>query len=61
MNIGTNDVHLIGKILDGLDNLDLAEMGFSTREIVRADALFEDLSGYLNRMVGMEWEDREVA
>lgn len=58
MRLGTQDCHLIAKLIDF--ELEARLTNMTRREIVRAEALLEDLNDKLNVMVGMDWRDEEV-
>ena len=60
MHIGINDLHLLGKVLDHMDDAVLEDLGFTTSERRRAEWIFEDLDERLNDMIGLEWNDEEV-
>jgi hypothetical protein len=61
MIFGSADVHLLGKILDAVSDEFLEAEGFSKREIARAEGIFQDLDKHLNRVIRLDWNDREVA
>jgi hypothetical protein len=59
-HIGDRERHLIGKLLDSLDDDELADMGFSPDERELADWLHGDLSKYLSERMGVAWMDLPV-
>ena len=58
--IGEKDLHLIGLILDQVDDTVLEKMAFSLRDRVRADAMFDDINTYLNEKLGLNWNDMDA-
>lgn len=60
MKLGTHDMHLLGKLLSEFNDEDLLDAGFTPRERVRAEAIFEDLERYLTGTVGPDWQNKEV-
>lgn len=59
LRLGTQDCHLIAKLLDEVLSGDYAYV-MTGRETVRAQALLEDLNDKLNVMIGLDWLDEEV-
>lgn len=60
MQFGVGDVHLIGKVLDHMDEEALKDLGFTKAERRRAEWVFEDVDEYLNQALGMDWNDQEA-
>lgn len=60
MRFGINDLHLLGKVLDHMDDAVLEDLDFTAGERRRAKWIFEDIDERLNETVGLEWNDEEV-
>src|SRR5262249_8920195 len=58
--IGDKDLHLIGRILDAIDDAVLLDEGFSPGERARAEWMFDDINRYLSERVGLDWNDVEA-
>jgi hypothetical protein len=60
MRFSIADVHLIGKVLEQMDDEALKDMGFTVPERVRATWVFDDIDGRLVAAMGSDWNDQEV-
>jgi len=58
--LGSADTHLLGKILDHVDDEVLRDLGFTHEERERAEWVFDDMNAFLTDRVGFEWNDVEV-
>jgi hypothetical protein len=58
--IGDRELHLIGKLLDAIDDSVLLDEGFSPEERARAEWMFDDINAYLTERIGLEWNDVEA-
>jgi hypothetical protein len=58
--LGLNDAHLVGKLLDFMDDGLMRKVGFTESERERAAKMFGFLNLYLDAEVDPEWDAMEV-
>jgi hypothetical protein len=60
ITFGVKDAHLLGKVMDHLNDELMTDARFTDIERTRARWVFEDLNRFLDRHVGKNWNELEV-